>query len=44
MTTPAEIRNDSCSIGEPEYSIANGSVGATANLREIIRSFVIAPV
>ncbi len=31
MTTPTQVWNDSCSIEELNYSIANGSVGATTN-------------
>lgn len=30
-TTPTEYWNDSCSVAELEYAIANGAVGATSN-------------
>jgi transaldolase len=30
-TTPTEIWNDSCALGELEYAIANGATGATSN-------------
>ncbi len=30
-TTPTEYWNDSCSIAELEYAVANGAVGATSN-------------
>jgi transaldolase len=30
-TTPTEIWNDSCAVGELEYAIANGATGATSN-------------
>ncbi len=30
-TTPTDVWNDSCSIGELQYSLANGAVGATTN-------------
>ena len=30
-TTPTELWNDSCAVGELEYAIANGATGATSN-------------
>ncbi|WP_210162735.1 hypothetical protein [Pleomorphomonas koreensis] len=30
-TTPTDVWNDSCSIGELRYSLANGAVVATTN-------------
>jgi transaldolase len=40
-TTPTEIWNDSCAVGELEYAIANGATGATSNpslVLEVLRS------